>query len=365
MLFRSNGYAAGGLVLLVVAGLVAWWPRGGGWRRAFRIEAARGWRRLLFDAHGLVGVATLVFALAWGVTGLYLTFPAGFRAAVSSFSPLTVRRALPTSDATGADAHTAPEPAELVRRAVAAVPGSRPARYTRPTRAADPVVVLLALDEVGDRLTDDEVSVYFDRYTGAWLATRPERGVTWGDWLLVWLFPIHAGWFGGWISRLVWVVAALALVALYPLAKRVTWWPQLVMGFTFGFGAPMGYAAASGEADYASALSPIDIRQIEGRREIKLDPSIVGRWYGLQWQLDRPPFNDPKVRQAVAHAVDRKKIVDIVMSGKAPVAETLTPRGLWWHDPALRGPTFSAPRLSRQARLPPPVPTSTTSMVGT
>lgn len=55
-------------------------------------------------------------------------------------------------------------------------------------------------------------------------------------------------------------VASLALVAVYPLAKRVTWWPQLVMGFTFGFGAPMGYAAASGRIDlswffiYAAAI---------------------------------------------------------------------------------------------------------------
>ena len=46
-------------------------------------------------------------------------------------------------------------------------------------------------------------------------------------------------------------VASLLLVALYPLAKRVTWWPQLMMGFTFGFGAPMGYAAASGRIDLA------------------------------------------------------------------------------------------------------------------
>ena len=44
-------------------------------------------------------------------------------------------------------------------------------------------------------------------------------------------------------------VASLGLVAVYPLAKRVTWWPQLVMGFTFGFGAPMGYAAESGRID--------------------------------------------------------------------------------------------------------------------
>jgi 4-hydroxybenzoate polyprenyltransferase len=48
-------------------------------------------------------------------------------------------------------------------------------------------------------------------------------------------------------------VASLLLVALYPLAKRVTWWPQLVMGFTFGFGAPLGYAAASGRVDGAWA----------------------------------------------------------------------------------------------------------------
>ncbi|MGO9818659.1 MAG: 4-hydroxybenzoate octaprenyltransferase [Acidocella sp.] len=41
-------------------------------------------------------------------------------------------------------------------------------------------------------------------------------------------------------------VCSLLLVALYPAAKRVTWWPQVVLGFTFGWGAPMGYAAATG-----------------------------------------------------------------------------------------------------------------------
>jgi 4-hydroxybenzoate polyprenyltransferase len=48
-------------------------------------------------------------------------------------------------------------------------------------------------------------------------------------------------------------VASLLLVGLYPLAKRITWWPQLVMGFTFGYGAPLGYAAASGRIDAAWA----------------------------------------------------------------------------------------------------------------
>lgn len=55
-------------------------------------------------------------------------------------------------------------------------------------------------------------------------------------------------------------IASLLLVGLYPLAKRVTWWPQLVMGFTFGYGAPLGYAAGTGRIDpvlvalYAAAI---------------------------------------------------------------------------------------------------------------
>ncbi len=49
-------------------------------------------------------------------------------------------------------------------------------------------------------------------------------------------------------------VASLALVASYPLAKRVTWWPQLMLGFTFGWGAPMGFAAAAGHLNATAGL---------------------------------------------------------------------------------------------------------------
>jgi 4-hydroxybenzoate polyprenyltransferase len=48
-------------------------------------------------------------------------------------------------------------------------------------------------------------------------------------------------------------VASLLLVVVYPLAKRVTWWPQAMLGITFGWGAPMGYAAAAGYLDAAAA----------------------------------------------------------------------------------------------------------------
>jgi 4-hydroxybenzoate polyprenyltransferase len=44
-------------------------------------------------------------------------------------------------------------------------------------------------------------------------------------------------------------VASLGIVALYPFAKRVTFWPQFVLGLAFSWGALMGWAAVFGRLD--------------------------------------------------------------------------------------------------------------------
>ena len=49
-------------------------------------------------------------------------------------------------------------------------------------------------------------------------------------------------------------IAALPLVVLYPLAKRVTWWPQAVLGLTFSWGVPLGWTAASAAIPPAELL---------------------------------------------------------------------------------------------------------------
>ena len=49
-------------------------------------------------------------------------------------------------------------------------------------------------------------------------------------------------------------VASLAVVAVYPFMKRVTNWPQLVLGLAFSWGALMGWAAAFGEVAPPSLL---------------------------------------------------------------------------------------------------------------
>ena len=45
-------------------------------------------------------------------------------------------------------------------------------------------------------------------------------------------------------------IASLPLIALYPLMKRVTYWPQAWLGITFNWGALVGYAAVAGTLAY-------------------------------------------------------------------------------------------------------------------
>ena len=49
-------------------------------------------------------------------------------------------------------------------------------------------------------------------------------------------------------------VASLVLVFTYPLSKRVTYWPQFVLGLAFNWGALLGWAAVRGEIGLAPVL---------------------------------------------------------------------------------------------------------------
>src|ERR1700686_4548947 len=49
-------------------------------------------------------------------------------------------------------------------------------------------------------------------------------------------------------------IASLVIVAVYPFMKRITWWPQVVLGLAFSWGALMGFAVTLGRFD-ATALA--------------------------------------------------------------------------------------------------------------
>jgi 4-hydroxybenzoate polyprenyltransferase len=47
-------------------------------------------------------------------------------------------------------------------------------------------------------------------------------------------------------------IASLIIVAIYPFMKRITWWPQIVLGLAFSWGALMGFAATFARIDAAA-----------------------------------------------------------------------------------------------------------------
>jgi 4-hydroxybenzoate polyprenyltransferase len=47
-------------------------------------------------------------------------------------------------------------------------------------------------------------------------------------------------------------IASLAVVAIYPFMKRITYWPQVVLGLAFSWGALMGFAVILGRLDPAA-----------------------------------------------------------------------------------------------------------------
>ena len=96
-------------------------------------------------------------------------------------------------------------------------------------------------------------------------------------------------------------VASLAIVAVYPFMKRITYWPQIVLGLAFSWGALMGWAAAFGRLD-PPALPPLRrIDRLGDRLRHDLRPSGSRGRCAHRHQVHGAPFR--RTHQADARGV--------------------------------------------------------------
>lgn len=218
--YMLNGIGASCLLVMCVSGLVIWWPGISRVRQAFTVHLRRGWKRVVWELHGTAAIWTVVLLLIWSVSGIYFSFPVSFRNAVERVMPLTPYVSL-QSGPTGS--RPAPAPADLLRRARARMPGAEVARIGVPSFERGTYSVTLAGERHGDGDSTDEVTMYFDRYTGAELAVIDRRGRTAGDVFLTWLGRLHVGNFGGTPVKLVWFTAGLVFPLLFTTGT-IMWW---------------------------------------------------------------------------------------------------------------------------------------------
>jgi uncharacterized iron-regulated membrane protein len=84
-----NGIGAVFVIVLVVTGIVVWWPGIKTWRRSLLIHRNVGWRRFTWDLHSMVGFWTLGAILLFGLSGAYLSYPEFFQSMADRIQPLT------------------------------------------------------------------------------------------------------------------------------------------------------------------------------------------------------------------------------------------------------------------------------------
>jgi uncharacterized iron-regulated membrane protein len=82
---RVNGYASILVTALCLTGAVIWWPGVPNWRRSLRPRWQANWKRFNWELHSTIGFWTYAFLLMWGITGIYVVFPAPFQRVVGLF----------------------------------------------------------------------------------------------------------------------------------------------------------------------------------------------------------------------------------------------------------------------------------------
>jgi uncharacterized iron-regulated membrane protein len=221
---KISGVAAACLIAMFTTGLVLWWPGMKRWTRGLWIDTRAGWKRINWDLHSVVGFWTFVLVMMWAVSGVEFAFPQPFRKAVNAVSPLTVTRS-PESRAKASSSPRILQPADHIAKAQALEPGAHPGRYVTAFGRRDAVLVLMARVDHGDFDRSDEISLYFDQYTGALLERHAaaDESTSLGDTVMKWLGPLHTATFGGSIVRILWAIFGLSFPAL-AITGFIMWW---------------------------------------------------------------------------------------------------------------------------------------------
>lgn len=114
-------------------------------------------------------------------------------------------------------------------------------------------------------------------------------------------------------------------------------------------------ALLSGEIDLADGITPSDAETVEGDENLQLfeRPSMNVGYLGLT--TTREPFDDPKVRQAMNHAIDKQAIVDAFFQGRGEVAKNPMPPVISGYNDDIEGYEYDpekAKQLLAEAGLP-------------
>ena len=114
-------------------------------------------------------------------------------------------------------------------------------------------------------------------------------------------------------------------------------------------------ALETGEIDVAESVQPIDVSKVSNNSALSMlqTPSVGIEYVGFH--LEKAPFDNKLVRQALSHAVNKQAIVDAVLQGQGVVAKTVMGPGIPGYYDGMEGFDYNpekAKELLAQAGYP-------------
>jgi peptide/nickel transport system substrate-binding protein len=95
----------------------------------------------------------------------------------------------------------------------------------------------------------------------------------------------------------------------------------------------------AGQLDW-SLLSPAQRLALGPDSKLKIVYAPFAGFGAITFNCRKPPFNDVRVRRAVAMAINRRRLSDGITSGQYPVTDSDQPVFSWAYDPTARLPAF-------------------------
>jgi oligopeptide transport system substrate-binding protein len=85
----------------------------------------------------------------------------------------------------------------------------------------------------------------------------------------------------------------------------------------------------SGKLQYVSRLPPVEVDRLKSSPAYRNGPFLRGYYYGFN--IKKKPFDDVRVRQAFAYAVERTQITTMLKGGQMPIASWI-PKGMFGYE---------------------------------
>jgi peptide/nickel transport system substrate-binding protein len=101
---------------------------------------------------------------------------------------------------------------------------------------------------------------------------------------------------------------------------------------------------ARGEIHVSESLSPIELDELAKNPSVVVQEQIGMNVAYLTMQMEKPPLDQLKVRQAIYHAVDKNVLIQVGYNGHAQPAVSMVPSAMWGHDDSLEGLPFDPAR---------------------